>query len=207
MKKIVVLIILVIAMVAAWFFWSGSGGYADHPVSGRNIIAFGDSLIAGVGATPGNDLVSVLARRTGMDIVNAGVSGDTTADGLARLEKDVLQREPKVVIICLGGNDILRSVPAEIAMNNLKEIIRKIHAKEAGVLLLGIKGGVGPFGSRYSEDYGKLASEEKVSFLPDILGGIMGDASLMSDEIHPNDKGYALIADKAAPLLRKIVQP
>ena len=102
------------AAVAALYWWTASAvPRAAKPTSGRTIVAFGDSLVEGRGATPGRDFVSLLARRLNTRIVNAGRSGDTTAAALARLDSDVLSRDPKVVIVLLGGNDYLRRVPTE----------------------------------------------------------------------------------------------
>ncbi len=196
--------VALLVLFGLYFLIFCDSSYIDKPSSGTNIIALGDSLIVGVGALPGRDLVSVLSRETGLEIINAGISGDATKDGLVRLEKDVLGKDPKIIILCLGGNDILRNVPAEEAMENLREIIRQAHARGAGVLLLGVKGGLGSFDNSYKSGFEDLAEEMNVSFLPDILGGVMGDPKLMSDQIHPNSRGYELIAKEIAPILKKM---
>src|SRR5206468_2546588 len=107
----------VIAVVLAvpagfWLVRSGSPRPA-RPTAGQTIVAFGDSLVEGHGATPGHDFVSVLSRRLGVPIINAGRSGDTAEAALSRLEQAVLARNPRVVIVLLGGNDFLRRVPRE----------------------------------------------------------------------------------------------
>src|SRR3989338_1957466 len=100
---------------AVWYFFLYSArevSITNYPSSGTDIIAFGDSLVVGAGATSGNDFVSLLSQKIGQRIINLGVSGDTTANGLARVS-EFDQYHPKVVLVLLGGNDHLRKVPIE----------------------------------------------------------------------------------------------
>ena len=165
-----------------------------RPTGGHQVIAFGDSLVSGHGASPGRDLVSQLSDRVGLTIVNAGRSGDTTATALARLARDVLARAPRVVIILLGGNDFLRKVPRDRTFANLGTIVDRIRAKGAGVVLVGINPGVvaDPFASSFEE----LARRTESAYVPDVLDGILGNNQLMSDMIHPNDRGYTMMAER-----------
>jgi lysophospholipase L1-like esterase len=177
---------------------------AAAPTGGTTIVAFGDSLVAGRGASPGHDFVSVLSRRAGVPIINAGRSGDTTAAALARLETDVLARNPRIVIVLLGGNDFLRRVPPERAFENLGAIVGRIRARGAAVILVGVS--VGLFSDPYAERYEALARRTSSGLVPDILDGLMGRSSLMADSIHPNDRGYALVADRVEPVLRDLLE-
>jgi lysophospholipase L1-like esterase len=178
----------------------------DRPRTGENVIAFGDSLVQGIGATPGNDFPSVLSRRLGVSIMNAGATGDTTASALARLDSSVLTKNPRVVIVLLGGNDVLRRLPSEEAFENLGEIIDRVHGSGAAVLLLGVRG-TGIFADRYEDGFRELAKRKNVSFVSNILDGIFGDDNLMSgDGIHPNDRGYAVMADKIEPVIRDMLR-
>lgn len=205
-KKIILLASagIVLATLAGWFFYQKSD-VVDLPKAGVNIIAFGDSLVAGYGATSGHDFVTVLADSIDHEIINAGVSGETTTAALLRLERDVLARDPRVVIILLGGNDALRQLPVSQTFQNLEKMIDLIHEKQAAVILLGIRGGI--FGDRYKNEFSRLAREKKVNYIPDILDGILGNSELTSDQIHPNDKGYALISERIEPILRKVFIP
>lgn len=169
-----------------------------------NIIFFGDSLVRGVGASQGNDLPSQLAKRIGLPIINAGRSGDTTGSALNRLESDVLSKNPRLVIILLGGNDALQQVPPQELYNNLSVMIDKIQQKGAAVLVSGVRGGL--FGDPYRDKFERLAKEKRVSYIPNILEGILGRSELMSDPIHPNDKGYSVMADRIESVLREILQ-
>lgn len=197
--------IFAVAFVLAggWYFFSNER-VGDFPTKGTNIIAFGDSLTKGVGATPGNDYVSVLSRSLNVPIINAGRAGDTTATALSRLEQDVLENDPKVAVILLGGNDTLARVPKETAFKNLEEIVRKIKERGSAVILVGISGGI--FGRGYGGEYERLADEENLWFVPNVLNGILSDDELMYDRIHPNDKGYAIMAERIRPVLEDVLK-
>lgn len=164
------------------------------PQNGSTVIAFGDSLIEGVGATAGNDLVSLLSRDLGVPIVNAGVSGDTTTMARARFERDVLARDPRTVLILLGGNDFLKRVPREETFENLRAMIGALHDRGTFVVLLGVRGGL--VGDSYEKDFAVLADETGILYVPNVLDGILGKPELLADAIHPNDAGYALIAER-----------
>jgi lysophospholipase L1-like esterase len=176
---------------------------AARPIAGTTIVAFGDSLVEGRGATPGQDFVSVLSARLGRPIINAGRSGDTTGAALARLESDVLARNPRVVIVLLGGNDFLRRVPREQTFANLASIVERIRARGAAVVLVGLS--VGLFTDSYGDEFEALARRNDAALVPDILGGIIGDAARMADSIHPNDTGYRIMADRVEPVVRDLV--
>lgn len=202
--------ILIAAFVCAgifgyWLFRTlNTENIIDKPKAGDAIIVFGDSLVEGVGSTQNNNLVSVLSDRLGIPMINAGKSGDTTRLALQRLGRDVLVRNPKVVIILLGGNDALQGVPPEETFSNLGAMIDDIHARGSAVLLVGVRGGL--FNAEYQRRFPSLALEKKVSYVPDILRGVLGNADLMSDAIHPNDLGYARMADRIEYALRPMLQ-
>ena len=201
---VVIAVVIVLLLGAVWYVFVRDENIVDRPLAGENIIAFGDSLVKGVGATAGNDMVSALELRIGKSIVKAGKSGDTTKTALARLEADVLSQNPRIVIILLGGNDALRRVPEEQVFSQLGTIIDLIHEKGAAVLLLGVRGGI--FSDRYEKDFKQLAKEKRVSYIPDIIGGVIGHANLMSDAIHPNDQGYAKMAERIEPVLKEMLR-
>ena len=195
-------VLVVAAALAGWWFYP-RGDPRTQPTAGRTVIAFGDSLVDGTGATPGRDFVSLLAARTGVPIINAGRRGDTTADALARLDRDVLARDPRVVIVLLGGNDFLRRVPRERTFENLSRIVERIRARGAGVILAGVSLGllVDTYGDGYSENARRTSSV----LVGDVLDGILGRADMTVDQIHPNDRGYALVADRIEPALQTML--
>jgi len=199
-----VVLICVGALVGVWALRSNAPR-AARPTSGQGIVVFGDSLVAGRGASAGQDFVSVLSRRLGTTIVNAGQSGDTTGAALARLERDVLALNPRIVVVLLGGNDYLRRVPTTQTFSNLDSIVDQIRERGAAVVLVGVA--VGLMSDPYREEYEALAERRSAGLVPDILDGIIGHADLMSDTIHPNARGYAIIADRLEPILRDLIVP
>lgn len=171
------------------------------PSGAKPVIAFGDSLVYGVGATGGNSFVSLLSQRVAVNIVNAGRPGDTTADGLARLKTAVLDRAPSVVIVLLGGNDILQNVPLQQRVSNITSIASQIRATGATVILVGLSTGtvVDPFGGALPG----IAAQTSSTLVDGIYDGVFGDPNLMSpDGIHPNNAGYRIMADRLEPALR-----
>ncbi|OGZ10749.1 MAG: hypothetical protein A3C93_05530 [Candidatus Lloydbacteria bacterium RIFCSPHIGHO2_02_FULL_54_17] len=190
-------------VVLSFRFFSTEDIVRNYPSAGTDIIAFGDSLVQGVGATAGNDFVSLLSREVGQPIVNFGVSGNTTADGLARIG-ELDRYRPKIVILLLGGNDHLRKVPETETFANLAALIENIQARGAVVLLLGIRGSL--LGDKFEEEFERLHEEYQTAYVSDVLSGLFGRAEYMSDPIHPNDAGYAKIAERIAPVLELLLK-
>lgn len=172
---------------------------------GEGIICFGDSLTEGVGAGNGEDYPSVLARQLPYPVVNVGRRGDTSADGVSRLDRDVLERNPRLVIVLFGGNDFLRQIPTSETKKNLGEIVRRIQEHGAMVVLLGMR--LGLFTDEYGPLYEEIAERHGALLIPEILKGILSDPGLKSDSIHPNGAGYRLMAqrivEKVKPLLEE----
>ncbi len=203
-RLIVLAAVVLVLLGLSLYFYSKKSVKGDKAIAGSNIIVFGDSLVTGQGSSPGNDFVSVLSRGVNANIVNEGLNGDTTATALTRLDGAVLQNNPKIVIVVLGGNDYLRRVPLNETIKNLEIIVEKIKAKGAAVVLVGFNP---PFSNKYNSAYKVLAKEKKVWYVPKVLSGIIGDDTLMSDSIHPNDKGYAIIAERILPVLKEVLKP
>jgi acyl-CoA thioesterase-1 len=162
--------------------------------TGKNIICFGDSMTFGVGAKPGEDYPSVLSRMTKMPVINAGVDGDTSTEALKRIDSDVLEREPLLVIVEFGGNDFLRRIPLEVTANNIKAIVERIQAKGAIVAVVDIS--VGLIMGEYHAPLYNLAQEKDAIFIPKIFSGIFTNPHLQSDFVHPNADGYKIIAQR-----------
>lgn len=194
MKKLVYFVLAgIILMLGYKIFFSPS---PRPPVGtvGDTIICFGDSLTYGTGAGAGMDYPSDLSRLIGKPVINAGVPGDTTAEALERLARDVLAQSPDVVLITLGGNDLKNGVAKDIAFENLKKIVESIQEQGARVIIGGLKFPLRDRG--YGKAYKKLADETGASLIPNILEGIFGNRDLMSDPIHPNAKGYQIMAER-----------
>ena len=167
------------------------------------IICFGDSLTAGTGANSGMDYPSQLAGMIGKPVINKGVPGDTTANALRRLQRDVLSANPDIVLITLGGNDLKNGVSKNIAFNNLKYIVNTIQQQGANVVIGGLKfpGMDRGFGKGYAD----LAKQTGAALIPDIFDGIVDNPDLMSDPIHPNNAGYRIIARRFSTALAPII--
>jgi len=191
-----------VLLVLSWALWPSPFRKVKNLGShGTNVVAFGDSLTAGYGAAPGEDYPSRLTPLIGVPVLNAGVSGDTTASALARIDEDVLAHDPRIVIVGLGGNDFLQRAELASTETNLRAIVRKIQARGAMVVLLGFR--FPSIGPSYEDLYARVASDEGCLLVPDLVHGILNDPSLKSDEIHPNGRGYALMAERiAGPLTR-----
>jgi acyl-CoA thioesterase-1 len=168
------------------------------------IVCLGDSLTEGVGANGGEDYPAVLSRELALPVLNHGRRGDTTALALARLS-EVLDGNPRLVIVLLGGNDFLRQVPRADTKKNLTELVRRIQAHGAMVAIAGMRLGI--FTDEYSPIYQETSKQLGAYYIPQVLQGILTDPKLKSDSIHPNRAGYRLmgqrIAEKIRPLLRE----
>lgn len=209
-KKYAIFAGLGVVVIAALFFGNFDDFFRSSPVKNApventvdiKIVAFGDSLVQGVGATEGNDFVSLVSVQIGQPIVNLSKSGDTTRSALTRLDL-VLAESPRVVILLLGGNDYLQRIPKEETFANLGTIISRLQEKGAAVLLLGVRGGA--LRDTYETDFTELARTYKTGYVSNVLDGLLNDRTLMSDAIHPNNAGYNIIADRVTKELRKSV--
>ena len=161
---------------------------------GKNIICFGDSITFGYGANEGEDYPTELAKMVDIPVINAGIDGDTSIEAMKRLESDVLDRDPLLVIIEFSGNDFLRKITQEETLKNIEEMVDKIQAKGAMVAVADISAGM--FLREYRIALKKICSKKQAIFIPGILSGIITNPSMKSDFIHPNAQGYKTIAHK-----------
>jgi len=179
-------------------------GYTNLPPrAGQSWIAFGDSLTAGTGAEAGQDYPALLGRQLGIPIANLGRPGDTTADAQRRLDGVLSASDPRVVLLCLGGNDGLQRVPVADTVHHLGAIVDRCHGHGAFVVLIGIRSA--SLVDRYAKPFRRLARRKRVLYIPDLLAGVIGRPSLMADTIHPNEAGYRKIADRLAAELRPLL--
>ena len=165
------------------------------------IVAFGDSLTHGTGASDDAAYPAVLATLTGHTVINAGVAGDTTASGLQRLPEVLDAYKPRLVLLCLGGNDMLRGQSAASTENNLRLLVQTIRASGANVVLIGVPepklfGGAPDFYTRVAEDM-QLPLERE------IFNDVLKDNRLKSDPIHANAAGYRQVAERLSTFLRE----
>ncbi|MES3030858.1 MAG: GDSL-type esterase/lipase family protein [Patescibacteria group bacterium] len=179
--------------IGTYFFLHSNQDIINYPPKNNTVVAFGDSLVKGVGATEGNDFITLLSDKINTPILNLGVSGETSLQGLSRVDS-VIAENPGTVILLFGGNDYLRKVPQAETFVNLREIIMKLQSSGAMIVLLGVRGGL--LNDRFDTDFERLAKEMKTLYVPDVLDGLITHQEFMSDTIHPNDAGYARIAEK-----------
>ncbi len=184
---------LLLVGLSWWFLMAGDDAITNYPPKNDTVVAFGDSLVYGQGSTKGNDFVSVLGRRIGRTIINLGVPGDTTKDGVVRMD-DVGTHDPGLVLLLLGGNDTLRRVPITESEANLRTLITTFQGSGAVVMFIGVRGGI--IGSEREAMYERVAAEHGAIYVSDILEGIILKPELMDDSIHPNNDGYARIAER-----------
>jgi len=165
------------------------------------VLAFGDSLTFGTGARPEESYPAVLGQMIGKKVVNAGVPGEVTAEGRARLPSALDEHHPALLILCLGGNDFLRHQDEKEAEANLREMVGMARARGIGVLLVGVPR-LG-FGLEVPSLYRHIALDAGIPLEEKSLKRILADKSLKSDPIHPNAAGYHRLAEALAQALRR----
>jgi lysophospholipase L1-like esterase len=203
LKKLLIILILLGVAFGLFLALRPQTAYANFPpAGGKTWVAFGDSLTSGYGASEGNDYPTVLGKALGISIINLGVPSQTTQDAVARVD-EVMQLNPRVVLLCFGGNDTLQGVPAEQTFRNLATVIDELHRTGAFVVLIGIRSA--SVRDKYSSQFKRLAREKKVLLIPNILSSVLGDPRLMSDYVHPNDQGYAAVAARIEKILRPLL--
>jgi len=177
------------------------------------VMVFGDSLVAGYGLPPGQGFPAQLERDLRaagrqVTVLNAGVSGDTTAGGVARLDWS-LADNPQAVIVVLGGNDMLRGLPPEDAAANLETIITRLLARDIEVLLAGMMAprNMGPaYVAAFDGLYPALAARHDIEFYPFFLDGVALDPALnLDDGLHPNEAGIAEISRRIMPAVTRLL--
>lgn len=183
----------------------GACGGPDVPnlhSPGRTIVVLGDSIASGHGAGPGEAFPELLAAQLDTEVINQGVPGDTAENGLDRVDA-ALAAEPWLVIVELGGNDILNRVPPERTEAALRSILQRLLAANVVPMLVEVEV---PFAGRYAEIYGKLADEFNVPVVDDALGDILLDPALKSDPIHPNAQGQVVLAEAVADEIEPLIE-
>jgi lysophospholipase L1-like esterase len=192
----------VFALVAVFFLAACERAPTLPKLSPHDVIvAFGDSLTHGTGASRDTAYPAVLASLIGRTVINAGVPGDTTASALQRLPAVLAEHQPRLVLLCLGGNDMLRKHPEAATESNLRQLVQTIRASGAEVMLIAVPepklfGGAPDF-------YARVAEEMKLPLEDDIFNSVLKDNSLKADPIHANAAGYRVVAERLAEFLRE----
>lgn len=166
------------------------------------ILAFGDSLTYGTGASAEHDYPYILAKLTGREVVNAGVPGEISGEGRQRLPELLDEYQPNLLILIHGGNDFLRKLPVDQTRENLKAMIAEAKQRNIAVVLLGVP----QFGLIFlhsADIYAEIAESEKIPSDLETLPEIIASNELKSDAVHPNNQGYQRLAENIAALLKK----
>ena len=184
------------------FFIAACGGQdiVNYPAKEGSIVAFGDSLTYGQGVSAKNAYPALLAEKWQREVINLGVSGDTSLQGLARKE-EIKTLHPSFVLIEFGANDLFKRVPREKTQAALKELVDYTQNLGAVVVLLDTGGNSAM--NPYKKMLKKIAKEKQTLYVDGIMNGIFNNRSLKSDNLHPNEQGYKKIADK----IDKVVRP
>jgi lysophospholipase L1-like esterase len=165
------------------------------------VLAFGDSLTYGTGANPNESYPAMLEKKIGRKVVSAGVPGETSAQGLARLPAVLDATQPQLLVLIHGGNDFLRRLDEKQVAANLRAMARLARERGVAVVILGVpKPGLFPSAASF---YREVARDLGAPYDADTLAEILKDSELKSDYVHPNAKGYARLAEAVAALLAK----
>jgi acyl-CoA thioesterase I len=202
----IILCVLTVALAAG-------GAWAKPAPKPVRILVLGDSLIQGYGLPPGQDFPNQLeralrAKGVNVEIINGGVSGDTSAGGMARVAWS-LSDKPDAVIVEFGGNDALRGLAPLDTQRNIASILNTLRARKIPTLLAGVKSPRN-MGADYTREFDgvfpKLAKNYDVLFYPFFLDGVAAVPTLnQRDGIHPNDKGVAIIVQRITPMVMKLI--
>ncbi len=165
------------------------------------ILAFGDSLTYGTGAERQESYPAVLSQLIGRQVINAGQPGELSEAGLKRLSGVLDRHQPALLVLCHGGNDLLRRKPSAQAEENLRQMVFMAKARGIPVVLVGVP----PPGLWLSaaDYYEKIATDMRIPYQGEVLPEILGENGLKSDMVHPNRDGYRIMAESIAALLRK----
>lgn len=202
MKKLILVFLLMLLACAE-----------KHPpqpaiVQGATVLILGDSLSYGTGAKPEESYPVLLEKATGWRIVNAGIPGDTTSGGLQRLPTLLETHQPKLLLVELGGNDLLRQVSPKQVEDNLKSIIAQAKSLGVPVALVAIPeisplmAAVGNLSDHPM--YARVAEEMQVPLVTDVFSEVLSKRDLKSDQIHPNAMGYAVVASAMQKTLKAL---
>jgi acyl-CoA thioesterase I len=191
-------LLAVVAMLAAC---GGPAHKLEKLAAGDVVLAFGDSLTFGTGAATNDSYPAVLERAIARKVVNGGVPGETSEQGLRRLPDALDEFKPKLLVLCHGGNDFLRRLDERRAADNIRAMVALAREREIPVVLLATpKPGLPPSIPAF---YGEIATEMRVPFDDVVVKSVLFDKSLKSDPVHPNAKGYAKMAAAVEKVLRK----
>lgn len=206
MKKTIIVIVACIIIYLIYYIFFAVSYNNWHIINsqpkGKTIVAFGDSLTAGYGVAKDSNYPSQLSKMINQPIINMGISGETTQQALERINT-VLAKDPRIVLITLGGNDLKKKVPAGEAFANLKQIVDILQANGVLVVIGGLD--IPYYSNDYANDYISFAKDNGCLLVPNVLKGLFGNKNLMIDTVHPNAKGYTLVAKEFYSVIKDYI--
>jgi len=194
LRTVLLALAVITAAVILWPRKPATWPIRNAPPGAGPIVCFGDSLTRGQGAEPEESYPAVLARLLGRDVLNRGRDGETSKRALERLDEDVLSLSPSIVIITLGGNDMLQRLPIADTVGSLRKIFERTLAVHAMVVFLAVHP---PFiNDERMNKVKDLCREIGVLYVDSVMDGMWRNRKVMSDDIHPNAAGYRLMAER-----------
>lgn len=187
--------IIVLAIIALIFSLKKETSQVITLNPSDSILAFGDSITYGYGESNSQSYPYLLSKLTNNRVINAGLNGDTSREGLKRLPSLLEDSSIKLILLCFGGNDILQKQPLSELKDNLKNMILMAKAKNINVILISVPK-ISPLGLSSMDLYSTVADEENIELMDDLLTHVLSRSSLKNDYIHPNAKGYRYMADE-----------
>ncbi|MCD6190103.1 MAG: arylesterase [Sulfurimonas sp.] len=188
-------LLIILAIIGLIFFFKKETPEVIKLNPTDKILAFGDSITYGYGESENESYPYLLSQSTNTQVINAGINGDTSQDGLQRLPALLEDNSIKLILLCFGGNDILQNLPLGELKNNLKKMIQLAKAKNVDVILISVPK-VSDLGLSSMNLYSTVAEEENIELMDNLLVHILSRSSLKNDYIHPNAKGYRYMADE-----------
>ncbi len=213
MKYFLIIVLLLISLIGI-FFYNKNDGKIKETNQPFKIIAFGDSLTEGYGVKPEESYPAILEvylkeENPNIEVVNMGLSGETTTEGLARIDS-VISQNPQLVLLGLGANDMLRSTDTEITKANLEKMIITFKENNILVVLMGVEAQINnspSFRKKFNAIYKDLAKKHDVAIVPFFLKNVVLVRSLNVDGIHPNAEGYEkIVEENVLPVVRDVLR-
>lgn len=180
--------------ILAIFLWSSKKTVVSLP-DDTVILAFGDSLTYGTGASQGNSYPEQLARLLQVEVIRSGIPGEVSKAGLQRLSKVLDDNPADILILCHGGNDILRKLDLNQTKNHIIAMIELARSRGLRVILVGVPKWSGVLGVDTAKLYDEIADEMQLDYEREIIATIVNSPDLKSDSVHPNDAGYREMAE------------
>lgn len=196
--------IVVVVFVSFHFLDSYERRLTNFKQNGAKVVAFGDSLTAGFGASdPSLTYPAKLSALMGVEVINLGHNGDTTAAALRRV-RDVIDLKPNYVLITLGGNDLRQQVDLATTLANLERLFSDLQ--QAGIAVVYVSINPPLIGDNWIMAIRDVVRSKGVLWVDDVMKDLWGDSTMMSDAVHPNDRGYEIMAARIHESLKRYIQ-